>query len=294
VQPPTDELAYYATPGPLTTLPAHAGLDGLPDDLDALRAAVQGVLLHRDWALAYGVTGDAIRLGEQQLRTTEEVLARAFELSPEPITTARAPIDRVLGICRHFTLLHTALLRRQGVPARVRCGFSNYFDRTKWYDHWITERWDGERWVRDDPQIDGVQAGILRLDFDPTDQPPGPFLTGGEAWQLARAGDVDPTSFGIFDMWGESFIGGNVLLDVACLNKVELLPWDAWTDLVEGPHAPVPPASAELFDELAALAGAGDDLAPLRDRYRADDRVRVPADLVSFVDGAPVPIHLDL
>jgi hypothetical protein len=55
---------------------------------------VSRTLSHRDWAPAYGVSGDAIRLDEQNLRSTAEVLTRAFELS----------------------------------PARVRCGFSNYFD----------------------------------------------------------------------------------------------------------------------------------------------------------------------
>ena len=89
----------------------------------------------------------------------------------------------------------------------MRCGFSNYFDPAKWYDHWITERWSGKPWVRDDPQIDKLQANVVNLDFDPYDQPPGKFLTGAESWAAARAGEVDPNLFGIFDVWGLSFIG---------------------------------------------------------------------------------------
>ena len=138
-----------------------------------MRKLVQGLLLHRDWAPAYGVAGDAIRLDEQHLRSTAEVLGRALEMSDRPVTATREPSIGCSCICRHFTLLHTALLRAQGVPARVRCGFGNYFDPTKWYDHWITERWDGRRWVRDDPQIDDLQAKVVQLDFDPHDQPPG-------------------------------------------------------------------------------------------------------------------------
>src|SRR5262245_36907689 len=276
----------------MTALLEHPAVVRPPDDLDALRAIVQGLLLHRDWAPAYGVEGDAIRLDEQQLRSTAAVLARALELSGEPITMARPPIDRVLGICRHFTLLHTALLRSLGVPARVRCGFSNYFDPAKWYDHWITERWDGERWVRDDPQIDDLQARAVALDFDPYDQPPGRFLTGGEAWLAARAGDVDPGVFGIFDMWGMPFIAGNVVHDFACLNKVELLPWDGW-GMMAGPHAPVGDEAAAVLDGVAAL-GTTDDLGAIRDRYLADDRLRVPPALTSFVEGAPVAVHLAL
>jgi hypothetical protein len=153
---------FYAATGPMTVLPDHPALTDVPDDLDEMRRAVQGLLVHRDWAAAYGVAGDDVRIDEQQLRSTVEVLQRAFELSDAPITVPREPIDRVLCICRHYTLVHTAFLRAHGVPARVRCGFSNYFDPAKWYDHWITERWDGTRWVRDDPQVDSTPTTSRR------------------------------------------------------------------------------------------------------------------------------------
>ena len=283
---------YYRTPGAMTALPDHPALVDVPSDLDALRRVVQGLLLHRDWAPAYGVTGDAIRIDEQNLRSTAEVLTRALEISDEPITVARPPIDRVLCICRHFTLLHTALLRSQGVPARVRCGFSNYFDPARWYDHWITERWDGERWVRDDPQVDEKQAATVNLDFDPYDQPPGRFLTGAEAWTAARAGDVDASVFGIFDMWGLAFIAGNVLSDFACLNKVELLPWDGW-GMMTGPHDPVTDEATAVLDDVSTLA-TKDDLDAIRDRYLSDDRLRVPPDITSVINGELVEVHLAL
>jgi hypothetical protein len=288
------ETAFYATPGAMTTLPDHPALADLPTDGDALRAVVPGLLLHRDWAPAYGVAGDAIRLDEQNLRSTAEVLARAFEISPAPVTTPRPPEDRVLTICRHFTLLHTAFLRSQGVPARVRCGFSNYFDDAKWYDHWITERWDdaGSRWVRDDPQIDEIQAEEVDLDFDPYDQPPGKFLSGSEAWIAIRAGDLDAELFGIFDMWGLPFVSGNVVHDLACLNKVELLPWDSWGRMT-GPFAPVPDDSAVVLDDLAALVMT-DDIPAIRRRYADDPALRVPPDIGTIVNGQPAPAHLDL
>ena len=285
-------IEYYRDATAMTVLPEHPGVADVPSDLDAMRTAVQGVLVHRDWAPAYGVVGDAIRIDEQNLRSTIDVLTRAFELSPEPITVTREPIDRVLCICRHFTLLHTALLRSHGVPARVRCGFSNYFDPTKWYDHWITERWNGERWVRDDPQVDALQAKVVNLAFDPYDQPDGKFLTGSEAWVAARAGDVDPSLFGIFNMWGLPFIGGNVLSDFACLNKVELLPWDSW-GMMTGPFEPVSDDAAAVLDDVAKLANS-DDFDAIRDRYDNDDRLRVPADITTFINELPVAVHLEL
>ena len=250
------------------------------------------MLLHGEWAYAYGVEGGAVRAGEQNLRTVAEVLTRAFDLSAEPVSVSRAPLDRVVSICRHFTLIHTASLRFQGVPARVRCGFSSYFDSVKWYDHWITERWDGRRWVRDDPQIDKVQAKILNLNFDPYDQPAGRFLTGGEAWIAARGGDVDPKVFGIHDMWGLGFIAGNVVNDFACLNKVEMLPWDSW-GMMRDPRHPPTRVAAEVLDEVAALV-VSDDLEAIRSRFAEDRRLKVPRSITSYTDAGPVKVRLPL
>ena len=285
-------LDFYRARGAMTALPDDPALADVPSDLDDLRSVVQGLLLHRDWAPLYGVAGDAIRIEEQNLRSTAEVLTRSLEICGEPITVARQPIDRVLCICRHFTLVHTALLRSQGVPARVRCGFGHYFDPTKWYDHWITERWNGERWVRDDPQVDELQARTINPDFDPHDQPPGKFLTGSEAWIAARAGEVDPNLFGIFDMWGSAFIAGNVISDFACLNKVELLPWDSW-GMMTGPYDPVTDDAAAVLDDVATLA-TSDDFHAIRERYLNDNRLRVPADITSFINEAAVEVHLEL
>ncbi len=286
-----DVLAFYGTPGPMTRLGTLPPLD-LPTDLDGLRTLVPGLLVHRDWGSAYGLGADDLRLGEQNLRSVDEVLRRALELCDEPLTVARPPIRRVLCICCHFALVYVALLRSRGIPARSRCGFSNYFDPAKWYDHWIAERWEGGRWVRDDPQIDDVQRRLVDLDFDPYDQPPGKFLTGSEAWAAARSGDVDPDLFGIFDMWGLRYISGNVITDFAAINKVELLPWDSW-GMMTGPHEPLDAAALVLFDELAQLVNQ-DDVQAIRHRYESDDRLRVPPAIRSIVDDVPVEVRLEL
>lgn len=63
----------------MTALPGHPALADLPTGLDGLRNAVQGLLLHREWAPAYGIAADAIRVEEQNLRSSAEVLGRAFD-----------------------------------------------------------------------------------------------------------------------------------------------------------------------------------------------------------------------
>ena len=46
-----EELAYYSTPGPMTTLDTHPdAFHGLPTDPSALGPVVQGLILHEFWA----------------------------------------------------------------------------------------------------------------------------------------------------------------------------------------------------------------------------------------------------
>ena len=79
--------------------------------------------------------------------------------------------------------------------------------------------------------------------FDPADQPEGEFLTGAEAWLRCRAGDADPNDFGIFDEHGLWFVFSDLMLDLAAINKVELLPWDSW-GAGHGPEWDPTPAGA--------------------------------------------------
>ena len=114
-----------------------------------------------------------------------DVVQRIVELRPVPIVSARPLTDRMVGVCRHFATLHVALLRQPGVPARSRVGFARYFG-DGWVDHWITEWWDGAKWVRSDPQVGEFPAHVHQLSLDPANQPPGEFLDAAEAWQRCR------------------------------------------------------------------------------------------------------------
>jgi hypothetical protein len=180
-------------------------VDALPRDVDALVHAVQMLLIHRFWAQAYNVEVTPERDKEQGLHGAEAMLRKAFALSPAPIGATRPAKERVVGICRHFATLLCAMLRHQGVPARARCGFATYFAVGKCSDHWICEYWHpGEaRWVQADAQLDALQRGVLKPDFDPLDVPRDRFLAAGDTWQQVRAGRIDPSTCGIADMWGD-------------------------------------------------------------------------------------------
>ena len=288
-------LTFCATPGPITTPGRHAPLlDGLPSDVGALCRVIQGLVLHIFWAERYGVQLAAPRRDEVQLRWVARHLERILELDPRPLTVAREPETRLVGNCRDFSTLLTALLRHQGVPARARCGFGRYFMPNHYEDHWVCEYWNAEqkRWVLVDAQLDELQVRTLGLSFDPLDVPRDQFIVGGRAWQLYRSGQADPDSFGIFDMHGPWFIRGDFVRDVAALNKMELLPWDSW-GLADKSDQELTPDDLAALDEMAALtSGDVPDFERVHQLYENDARWHVPATITSYTSEGPKNIDL--
>ncbi|NLW16734.1 MAG: transglutaminase domain-containing protein [Firmicutes bacterium] len=191
---------------------------------------IQGLLLHAYWVGHYGVSLTEEQRQHASARHMEKVLAIILDQGAAPLTVPRAYEKRFFGTCRDFSLFLTSALRHKGIPARCRCGFAKYFWPGQYEDHWIVEYWDaGEgRWVAVDAQLDGLQREKLHISFDPLRLPAGQFVTGAEAWKLWRAGEVDPNKFGIAEVRGFPVIFGNLVRDLAALNKMELLPWDIW------------------------------------------------------------------
>lgn len=279
--------AYFTHPGMITSLGDHAALfDGLPREIDQLRRTVQGLMIHIFWAEQYGVQLAPERREEVQLRVVTRQLDRLLELDSSPLTEARPPERRLVGNCRDFSTLLTAMLRHQGVPARARCGFGRYFMPNQYIDHWVCEYWNAaqQRWILVDAQLDELQCEKLSIQFDPLDVPRDRFIVGGRAWQMCRRGEADPNHFGIFDMHGLWFVRGDFVRDVAALNKVELLPWDSW-GIIEGQDDALSADDLRFLDQLAELTyGDVPDFDTVRHLYETDPRLRVPDVIISYTE----------
>jgi Transglutaminase-like superfamily len=281
-----EELAFYAEPGLMTTIAGpEVAIGAVPADARGIAAVVQGVVVHPFWASAYDVEVTSRGEDDLQTRSASIMVERILEIDARPLTEPRAPRDRFVGNCRHFSTLTVAFLRHAGVPSRARCGFASYFEPSKWVDHWVVEYWDGDRWVTLDAQLDALQRTATGLAADPTDLPPGLFLPAGAAWLRCQAGELDGDRFGILDLWGQWFIRGNVARDLAALNKVEMLPWDGWGDLAGMGASP----GGAYVDEIAALT-VSDDHAEIRHRYETDARVRVPSRVTNYYASPPAEV----
>jgi len=288
---------YYKSHGPMTAPGANAvEFDLLPKDIATLCRVVQGVLIHRDIARwLYDVTLSEQQRDDGHIRPLTEMLARIRVLDARPLTVAREPVDRLPSVCRHFSLMLSAILREHGIPARARCGFGAYFNPGKFEDHWVCEYWHARqaRWILVDAQLDAVQRKAFNIDFDPLDVPRDRFIIAGDAWQRCRGGCADPNSFGLSHtagLLGLWFIAGNVLRDLASLNRMELLPWDVW-GLMPANDAGLSEEKKVLLDRVAALTLGGDDALPeVHAIYESDDRLRVPPMVFNALRNAPEAI----
>lgn len=289
-----DIFAFYASHSAMTD-PGEAGvlLEPVPIDVASLSRIIQGVAIYDVVAHDfYGFQAPEDRLSEIHLRPIAKRLERIAELDDRPLHIAREPERRVLGRCNSFALLLVTMLRAKGVPARSRCGFAAYFNPPNFEDHWVCEYWDARerRWRLADPQIDEVWRRRLNIRPDMLDLPRTQFLTAADAWRRCRSGEPDERfgiSFaGLRGLW---FVAGSLVRDMAALNKMEVSPWDVWG------AQPQPQEEFDLryFDELEALTRDPDDaFADIRQRYEADDNLRVPPTVFNALNGRREAIEL--
>ncbi len=294
--PDRTELEYYSSPGIMTDPGEYRRLfSDLPRGIPELCQVVQGLLLHIFWAERYGCPLSEERKQEVQIRTVGHKLARILELDPRPLASARPLDKRLVGNCRDFTVLLTAMLRHQGVPARARCGFGKYFWPGHYEDHWVCEYWNPEagRWIMVDSQLDEFQRGALHIRFDVNDLPAGAFVNGGQAWQLCRSGQANPDSFGIFDMHGLWFVRGDLVRDWLALNKVEILPWDHW-GVMSKRDGEMTAQETALMDQIAALCTGPAGFAEMRALYESNPALQPPVDSIPEMQRASRGLTADI
>ncbi|HJR21416.1 MAG TPA: transglutaminase-like domain-containing protein [Dongiaceae bacterium] len=284
-------LDFYAQPGAMSGTGRHAqALGKLPNDVAALAEIIQGLAIHQYMAEAYGFKVPEARKAESHIRHAEKILDHIIALDDRPLSTARPPEKRVVGVCHHFALLMTVMMRAKGIPARYRCGFGAFFNPPYFEDHVLCEYWNTAeaRWIQVDPQLDAVWRDGLKFKFDPLDVPRDQFLQASDAWSLCRSGKADPKKFGIFvgDLRGLWFIAASLIRDVAALNKMEMLPWDCW-GIMPRPGQELDAGQLAFFDRLAALTATPDSsLGELR-ALNEDERMRVPTTVFNAVLNRP-------
>jgi hypothetical protein len=287
-------LNYYRKQGEISNPGKYAkDFDNLPYSIEELCRVVQNIISHIFWIQKvenYGfVPKDVVEKGrdpskELNLRTVEEKLEALYSFDDTCITEQRDNINRVIGNCRDFALFLVSMLRHKGIPARVRSGAAKYFypdDPNKFEDHYICEYWkeDEERWVMVDPQLDELQRKTLQLEINVNDIPQELFLGAGRTWKVFRTGEFEPERFGIFEWRGEMFVFNKLIMDLASLNKVEVLAWESWGICSKVTN--IKKMGYPIFDELAdkiSQVNNPEVFYELKELFEKDSRYCVPDD----------------
>jgi hypothetical protein len=261
---------FYRRPGPTSDLGRHRELvPGLPADAEALGTIVRGLLVHNFAAKMQGLQLSAERMSHMQTVGAEAILDNVLSLDPSPLDHKRPAERRMVGFCYHFALLHCALLRATGTPARARCGFAGYFEARRWIDHWVVEYWDSAGWRLTDPQIG--RNDLTRDHFQDA-------LT---AWNQCRGGASMPGSYGNGELWGWDELRGSLINDVAALNKVEVSGW-YWCDRIRVDPLDQPHDELDAsLDVLCRLAATAESVKTMKERFDLYPELQPPADAVA-------------
>jgi hypothetical protein len=129
-----------------------------------------------------------------------------------------------------------------------------------------------------DPQLDELQRKVLKLGFNHTDIPYELFLGAGRTWKVFREGKIDPKNFGIGDDWrGEIFVLNKLIMELASLNKIEVLAWESWGICHDVKNLEkLGYANFDLLAEKIAKVNNPEVFFELKDLFENDSRYKMP------------------
>ncbi|MYB77199.1 MAG: transglutaminase domain-containing protein [Chloroflexi bacterium] len=274
-----DILRYYTRHTRFTDPGEYANrLDALPTDIEALHAALGGLLIHI-WKIQNNHP-DLLSERSEEIKTRHirRSLEALLALDDRPLHLARAESRRLIVDCRHFAALLCAVLRQRGIPARSRWGFATYLETTHYQNHCLCEYWSAEegRWVLADPD--------LKLH----DVAPDQFITAGRAWQMCRKDQNNGALFGFGRHprgQGLAKVRGILVSDFAALNGFEMLSDDWWGMHLKN-NKDVTKEDTALLDRAAALTMTDDAFAERRELYESSEALRVPAIIETHAPGS--------
>ncbi|MDQ5825341.1 MAG: transglutaminase-like domain-containing protein [Chloroflexota bacterium] len=284
-----DPWSFYSRQSDLTDPGKQAHMyEDLPLTVSGMARMVQSLIVQSKLGKTYGLAQENDPQGEVGTRRVEQMLERIQAPSQVSLTESHSLERCPVGSSRDCAVLLTSMLRHRGIPARARCGFARYVGPEMHHARWVCEYWQERemRWVIVDARLlDEAARGLRSIHFDPLDVPHTQFLAAGKAWQMCRIWRADPRRFGQDrGNRGLCYVASQLVRDLACLNKVEMLPDDTW-GLAHTAFDYLWESDLRLLDRVAHVTLAGNEaFAELRALYELEARLRVPAVINSYVN----------
>ena len=224
----------------------------LPISLEEINDIIHSQLIHPGMAREL-VTQDNNK-DEEICETVSTILAKLQERNPIGLSLNRKPEHRVVNNCCGHSQLMAAILKNQGVPARLRCGFSLYPFKGYSCDHTVVEVLIDEQWCLIDPS-QTKQSKYFRLHQVPEQV----FHFGWQAWQRTRNGidSIERYCIAPGIMAGEDsseLLRGALVRDLACIFSHEIQCWYTpnFRNVTGNDTYP-------MLDEIAALMSSIDE-----------------------------------
>lgn len=251
-----DTLSYFATQSAFTDPGEYGSLFAdLPKTVPEICQAIQGLFLDYTERYKYPIVNE--RLLCTNARYVSAVLGWVLKLNKAPLTQARAEEDRFTATSSDYANLFCSIARYHGIPARKRVGFAagQSFD--------VAEYWDGSAWK----QVDS--SGLAQ----------GEFVSAAQAWKSVRSGAADAGQFqgdSNTKPQGMDVLLANLMLDLAAMQKIELLNWDRYAWMMR-PLDDFSDRAWQTLDKVAELLLAGDEaLGELAALYEQEEGLQVP------------------
>lgn len=182
-----EEFSRYTDPGEFRHL-----YDGLPSSPEGISDVVHAQLIHPVAASILGIElTEEQKNDERSCPSMAKILGKLQERAPIGLSLDRRPEHRVVNNCRGHALFMASVLKSQGIPVRLRCGFAPYLPFDFSCDHVVLEAWICGWWKIMDADATDEFERSRGYDFSVYDIPQGVFDFGCEAWQRVRQG-VDP------------------------------------------------------------------------------------------------------
>lgn len=271
-----DTLSYFATQSPITEPGSYSDqIAAMPKDAAALCEAIQGLYLnYKTWYQFKTGTEQILQSNDHYVRV---MLRNVLDKDKSPLTQARDDGERVYASAADYVSLFCAVMRANGTPARKRVGFklSDAADSLKYgrigfekdyagdyyvsYD--VAEYWNGTAWE----QVDA--AGMLG---------DCKFVSAAEAWQAWRKGEVCACTFHNDPSAGEIALRSCLMLDLAAVNKMELLGWDRYGWMTTAVGYLSDRALAVLDEVAELLLDVDKNLEALQAVYTREEGLEVP------------------
>lgn len=205
------QTSTYTHLGPYTDF-----IRTLPDDIEELCILQRKQTIHAK-ELYYDKdirkkknhpNGDMTKIPKDRMNNEEDIFQTAISIFSELLrrdpkySINREAKNKIHIVCRGSALMLTSTLKCKGIPARVRVGFTKYYNTfPECEDQWNTEWYDlkEKRWKMVDSSGLGGYNNIA--DEQLLDIPKDKFITAAEAWKQIRNNTL-PKEIEIVDLGG--------------------------------------------------------------------------------------------